>query len=334
MRGCPYGGYFSSQASTLPAADKTGNLTIRPFSIVHSIVYDKQNNKASGVHVIDAETKETLEFHARIIFCNASTLGTTSILLQSKSDRFPNGMGNDSGELGHNLMDHHFKVGARGKVEGFLDKYYKGKRPNGIYMPRFRNLDKTSKMTDFIRGYGYQGGSGRYGYFQTEEEKFGATFKQNLSQPGHWTFNFSGFGEMLPYHENMVELDYENLDKWGLPTLVIDCEMKENELNMRKDMRTAAAEMLETCGLKNVQEWEYPYNPGNGIHEMGTARMGKDPKTSVLNKFNQIHAVKNVFITDGSCMTSSACQNPSLSYMALTARACHYAVEELKKQNL
>lgn len=334
MRGCPFGGYFSSQASTLPAAERTGNLTIRPHSIVDSIIYDDTTEKAKGVSVIDAETKETLEFHAKIIFCNASTLGSTSILMNSKSERFPDGMGNDSGELGHNLMDHHFKVGARSTVEGFEDKYYKGKRPNGIYMPRFRNIDKESTMSDFIRGYGYQGGSGRYGYFQSAEDKFGAKFKANLGQPGSWTFNFSGFGEMLPYHENKVSLNYEKLDKWGLPTLSIDCEIKENELRMREDMKTAAAEMLETCGLKDVSEWEYPYNPGNGIHEMGTARMGKDPKTSVLNAFNQIHAVKNVFVTDGACMTSAACQNPSLTYMALTARACDHAVNELKKNNL
>jgi choline dehydrogenase-like flavoprotein len=254
--------------------------------------------------------------------------------MQSTSDRYPNGLGNDSGELGHNLMDHHFQLGAVGQPQGFDDKYYKGRRPGGIYMPRFRNIDEKSKMKGFIRGYAYLGGSGRYGYHQTAEASFGVEFKENFMQPGPWTFNFSAFGEMLPYHENQVRLNYEKLDKWGMPTLDIDCELKENEHKMRADMKIAAEEMLHVAGLKGVRQWEAPYHPGLGIHEMGTARMGRDPETSVLNEHNQLHRVKNVFITDGSCMTSSACQNPSLTYMALTARACDYAVQELKKQNL
>lgn len=334
LAGCPYGAYFSTQSATLPAALKTNNLSIRVHSIVRSILFDPQTQKAIGVDVLDSETMEEKSYFARIIFCNASTLGTTSILLQSVSDRFPYGMGNDSGELGHNLMDHHFQVGALGNPVGFDDKYYKGRRPGGIYLPRFRNLDDSTKMNDFIRGYAYLGGSGRYGYHQTAEAGFGIKFKENMLQPGPWTFNFSGFGEMLPYHENHVSLNYSKTDKWGLPTLDIDCALKENEINMRKDMKIAAEEMLHVAGLANVKQWEAPYRPGLGIHEMGTARMGKDPETSVLNGNNQIHAVKNVFVTDGACMSSTACQNPSLTYMALTARACDFAVKELKKQNL
>lgn len=333
MRGCPYGGYFSSNAATLPAAEKTGNMTLRPHSIVQSVIYDEAKGKATGVRVLDAETNEEHEFYAKVIFLNASTLGSTFILLNSISDRFPNGMGNESGELGHNLMDHHFKVGASGAYDGFKDMYYKGRRPNGIYVPRFRNINE--KRTDFIRGYGYQGGASRDSWWRNiKEVGVGAELKEALLTPGGWQMGLMGFGECLPYHENKVTLNKNVTDKYGLPTLTMDCEFKENELNMRKDMAASAAEMLEASGLKNVNTYDDIGGPGLGIHEMGTARMGRDPKTSVLNKWNQVHEAPNVFVTDGSFMTSSACQNPSLSYMAFTARACDHAVNELKKGNL
>ena len=335
MRGCPYGGYFSSNASTLPAAAATGNMTLRPHSVVYEIIYDPQTNKAKGVRVLDPTTKKTHEFFAKIIFCNASALGTTHILLNSVSDRFPNGFGNDSGELGHNLMDHHFKVGARGVSDDFGDKFYKGRRPNGIYLMRFRNLNKATRHKDFIRGYGYQGGASRENWTNMiREAGFGKPMKEKLFVPGPWNFGMMAFGECLPYHENKVTLNKDLLDINGMPTLTFDAEWKENEIAMRKDMGIAAAEMLEAAGLKNVKPYDDGSYPGLGIHEMGTARMGRDPKTSVLNKHNQVHAAKNVFVTDGACMTSAGCQNPSLTYMALTARAADFAVKELNKQNL
>lgn len=334
-RGCPYGAYFSSNAVTLPAAHATGNLTIRPYSIVQSIVYDDTKGKATGVRIIDAETSEAIEYSSRIIFCNASALGTTQILLNSKSRRFENGFGNDSGELGHNLMDHTYRIGAMGKVEGFEDKYYKGRRPNGIYIPRYWNVDEQTKSDKFLRGFGFQGGGGRAGArAAANKEEFGAAFKDSVLKPGHWEFFITGFAECLPYHENKVSLDTDNLDKWEQPTLAIDCEFKENEKALNRQIMEDAVEMLEKAGLKEVVGFDNEHEPGFGIHEMGTARMGRDPKTSVLNGFNQVHAAKNVFVTDGACMTSSSCVNPSLTYMALTARAAHHAVAELKKQLL
>jgi len=335
MRGCPYGAYFSSNASTLPAAYATGNLTLRPYSVAHSIIYDKETGKAKGVRIIDANTKETKEFFSKIIFLNAGTLNSTLIMLNSPSDRFPNGFGNDSGELGHNLMDHHFRVGGDAAVDGFTDKYYKGRKPSGFYMPRFRNLDAASRHKDFLRGYGYQGGAGREGWWRAiAEAGAGGEWKDKWQNPGGWSIGMLAFGECLPYHENKISLNTAKIDPFGLPTLNIDCEWKENELAMRKDMVSSAAEMLEAAGYKDVTTYSTGGNPGLGIHEMGTARMGKDPKTSVLNEWNQVHACKNVFVTDGACMTSSACQNPSLTYMALTARAADHAVKELNKQNL
>ncbi len=336
IRGCPYGAYFSSNASTLPAAEKTGNMTLRPNSIVNAILYDKDNKRARGVRVIDAETNEVLEFEARIIFLCASTVGSTWILLNSiDQGDLPDGLGNTSGELGHNLMDHHFRVGAHGRYDGFEDKYYKGRRPNGIYIPRFRNLDDKTRQKNFLRGYGYQGGASREGWYRAVAELgFGEQLKELITEPGPWRMGLTGFGECLPYHENKMMLNKEVLDKWGQPTVTFDAEWKENELEMRKDMGQQAAEMLEAAGLKDVQIYDSGSWPGLGIHEMGTARMGRDPKTSVLNQWNQMWDVPNVFITDGSCMTSSACQNPSLTYMALTARAVNYAVEEMKKMNL
>ncbi len=332
IRGCPFGGYFSSNSSTLPAAERTGNMHLRPNSIAYEIVYDEASGLASGVKVIDAETKEKLFFRASIIFNCASALGSTSILLQSKSKRFPNGLGNDSGELGHNLMDHHYAVGASAEIEGFDDQYYKGRKPNGFYIPRFRNIDDKTKQKEFIRGYGYQGGASRTGWQRAVSElSFGKELKEELLKPGPWRIGMSGFGECLPYHENKVSLNYDILDEWGLPTLDMDAEIKENEIKMREDMRDQAVAMLKAAGYKNVQGHLGKAIPGACIHEMGTARMGHDPKTSVLNKHNQIHSVPNVYVTDGACMTSSACQNPSLTYMALTARAANHAAAEFKK---
>ena len=335
MRGCPFGAYFSSNSSTLPTAEATGNMTLRPNSIASEVMYDADSKRATGVRVIDTETKEVLEFNAKVIFLCASTVPTTSILLQSKSDRFPNGMGNDSGELGHNIMDHHLGVGASAEVEGFEDKYFTGRRPNGIYVPRFRNIGGSTDSKDFIRGYGYQGGGGRGGWYNSVKEMaYGAGFKEAITTPGSWSIGLGGFGEILPYHENKMTLDYDKLDAWGLPTVTFDATIKDNERSMRKDMQFQAEEMLTNAGFKNVRGYDGDYAIGLGIHEMGTARMGHDPKTSVLNKHNQLHDVPNVYVTDGSAMTSAGNVNPSLTYMALTARAANHAVEELKKMNL
>lgn len=334
IRGCPFGGYFSSVSSTLPAAERTGNMTLRPNSIVHEVIYDPETQRATGVKVIDTETGEKLVFNAKVIFLCASAIATASILLQSKSERFPNGMGNDCGELGHNIMDHHFKAGAFAEVEGFEDQYYKGRRPNGIYIPRFRNIGGKTDQPNFLRGYGYQGGASRGNYGdQIAEIGYGKDLKDLVSRPGKWSMTLMGFGECLPYHENKMVLDYDNKDQWGLPTVTFDVEWKENEWEMRKDMVQQAMEMLEMAGYKNIRPWDDPGAPGLGIHEMGTARMGRDPKTSVLNENNQIHAVPNVYCTDGSFMTSASCVNPSLTYMAFTARAAHHAVEQLKMQS-
>lgn len=335
MRGCPYGAYFSSQSSTLPAAIATGNMTIRPHSIVHEVMYDKDKRRATGVRVIDAQTNQTYEYKAKVIFLCASAVASTAIMLQSKSDRFPEGLGNDSGELGHNIMDHHFKAGAFGKFDGFEDKYYIGRRPNGIYIPRFRNVNSQTAQKDFVRGYGYQGGASRMDWTDNIRElSFGKALTKSILEPGGWQVGLMGFGETLPYHENRMYMDSNKPDKWGLPTVTFDAEFKENERNMRKDMVAQGIEMLENAGFKEVQPWDDIGALGLGIHEMGTARMGRNPKTSVLNGNNQVHAVPNVYVTDGAAMTSAACQNPSLTYMALTARAADHAVKELNKQNI
>src|SRR5450432_1844579 len=331
--GCPFGGYFSTQSSTLPAAVATGNLTVRPWSIVTKIVYDRNTKKATGVEVLDAETNKTYAFNAKIIFLNASTLNSAWLLMNSATEIWPDGLGSSSGQLGHNLMDHHLGVGASGTVEGYEDKYYYGRRANGIYIPRYRNLFGDKR--DYLRGFGYQGGGAREGYeHEIAEYSIGAAYKEALTEPGPWKMNLGGFGEILPYHENKVTLDKTKKDKWGLNVLSIDCELKDNELKMRKDMENDAQEMLEAVGVKNVKGNSGNPYPGRGIHEMGTARMGKDPKTSVLNSHNQIWDAKNVFVTDGAFMVSAACVNPSLTYMAMTARAADFAVEELKKGNL
>lgn len=331
--GCPFGAYFSTQSATLPAAAKTGKLTLRPDSVVREIVFDPATQKATGVRVRDAVTLEDTEFFSQIVFVCASAIASTALLMNSKSDRFPNGLGNDSGELGHNLMDHHFRAGASGVWEGDLDRYFYGRRANGIYMPRYRNVGDDKR--DYLRGFGYQGGGGRQGWERNVAElSFGAELKEELTEPGPWTMGLGGFGETLPYHENRMWLDPEKRDKWGLPIVIFDAEFRENEKKMRIDMMEDAREMLEKAGLKNVQVVNGESYPGTAIHEMGTARMGRDPKTSVLNGNNQVHAVKNVFVTDGACMTSASCVNPSLTYMALTARAADFAVAEMKKGNL
>lgn len=332
-RGCPFGAYFSTQSSTLPAAVATGNLTLRPYSLVSHIIHDKETKKAKGVMVIDSQTNENMEFYAKIVFVNGSTLGTTFILLNSTSDEHPNGLGNASGELGHNLMDHHFRCGASGTAEGFDDKYTYGRRANGIYVPRYQNMGNDKR--DYLRGFGYQGGASRTGWHKDVAElAFGGDFKDQMTVPGVWNMGLGGFGESLPYHENKVTIDKSKKDKWGLPVLAIDCEFKENETKMREAMKNDAAEMLEAAGMKNIVTYDNGSTPGMAIHEQGTARMGADPKTSVLNKWNQMHEVSNVFVTDGACMPSIGCQNPSLTFMALTARAADYAVSELKKGNI
>jgi len=331
--GCPFGGYFSTQSSTLPAAQATGNLTVKTDAIVTKIIYNKDTKKATGVEILDANTNKTEVFQAKIIFLNASTLNSAWILMNSATDIWPDGLGSSSGELGNNLMDHHLGIGASGIIEGYEDKYYYGRRPNGFYIPRFRNMNGEKR--DYIRGFGYQGSGSRQGWSRNVAEfNIGAELKESLSEPGSWTLGMGGFGEILPYHENKVTLDKTKKDKWGLNVLAIDCELKQNELNMRKDMLNDAKEMLEAMGAKNVSGRDGDGTPGRGIHEMGTARMGKDPKTSVVNKWNQVWDAMNVFVTDGSFMTSANCVNPSLTYMAFTARAAKYAVEELKKGNL
>jgi choline dehydrogenase-like flavoprotein len=330
-RGCPYGAYFSANAVTLPAAERTGNMTLRPHSIVHEVMYDNGTGKATGVRIVDEETKESIEYFAPIIFLNASTVGSTSILLNSKSERFPNGMGNDSGELGHNMMDHHYFAGASGKYSGMQDGYYQGRRPNGVYIPRYRNIDEASNTDAFLRGFGYQGEAHRDSWGRgIAEQGFGPEFKEAMTKPGDWTMIINGFGECLPYHENKMYLHPSKKDQWGLPLVVFDAEFKENELQMREQIKTDAAEMLEAGGLNNVETFDEIGGVGKGIHEMGTARMGRDARTSVLNKYNQIHAVPNVYVTDGASMTSSACVNPSITYMALTARAVDHAVKNAK----
>jgi len=332
--GCPYGAYFSTQSATLPAAMKTGRLTLRPFSIVKELLYDKDHKRARGVEVIDAQSGLTYHYTAKVIFLNASTFNSTWLLMNSATDVWPGGLGSSSGELGHNVMDHHFRIGATGRVEGFDDKYYYGRRPTGLYVPRFRNVGSDKR--DYLRGFGYQGGAGRkQGWSHIAAElAAGPELKEVMSVPGEWTIGIGAFGEILPYHDNTISLDRVRKDKWGLPVLAFDVSIRENELAMRKDMIADGIEMLEKAGAKDVGPLDWGYAPGQGIHEMGTARMGRDPKTSVLNAYNQVWDAPNVYVTDGACMTSSSCVNPSLTYMAITARAADHAVRELKARNL
>ncbi|HEY4979813.1 MAG TPA: GMC family oxidoreductase [Candidatus Acidoferrum sp.] len=332
-RGCITQSYFSSLNSTLPAAQKTGRLTIRPYSVVHSLVFDPATRRVSGIRVIDAQTRSALEFKGKIVFLCASTLESTRILLNSTSPEFPSGLANSSGELGHNLMDHHMGSGAEGIMPGHEDKMPFGNRPNGIYVPRFRNV--KTKQKDFLRGYGYQGGGERQGWERgLRMAGIGAEFKKRISAPGNWTLNLGGFGECLPDHKNYVKIEKEKVDAWGIPTIKIHCQWSENELAMSRDMASQAAEMLAAAGAKNITVWNEITAPGLAIHELGTARMGRDAKSSVLNAHNQAHDVKNLFVTDGACMASASCVNPSLTYMAITARACDYAVSQMKKGEL
>jgi choline dehydrogenase-like flavoprotein len=331
--GCPYGAYFSTQSSTLPPAMATGRLTLKTLAIVTDVVYDRDRRRATGVRVLDASTGVTTEYRARVVFLCASTLNSTWILMRSAADVWPGGLGSSSGELGHNLMDHHFRCGANGFIYELGDRTVYGRRPTGFYIPRFRNLFGDKR--EYLRGFGYQGSASRQGWERAVAELgVGAAFKDAMSMPGPWRIGATAFGEMLPNHDNLVRIDTTRTDKWGLPVIAIDCATGENERLMRRDMMNDMAEMLEAAGVREVRVADSGYFPGMGIHEMGTARMGRDPKTSVLNAHNQVWDCLNVFVTDGSCMTSSGCQNPSLTYMALTARAAAYAVDELKRGNL
>ena len=332
VRGCPLSGYFSSNSATLPAARATGNLTLMPHSVVHSIIYDEQKQRATGVRVINSETKQATEYFAKIIFLNAGTINSTLVLLNSASNRFPNGLGNDSGVLGHYLMDHNYRAHISARYEGFHDSYYYGSRPTGVYIPRYRNVG-ADKQTAFRRGFAFAAGASRITGNITNET-IGAAYKEALAEPGDWEIWLTGMGEHLPYFENSVILSKDKKDQWGIPLVEIDCEYKENELNMLKDILDSGSEMLSKAGFKNIEAYDSRQNPGQGIHEMGTARMGRDPRSSILNGNNQVWSVKNLFVTDGACMTSNACQNPSLTYMALTALAAAFAVGELKKRNI
>ncbi|MBK8246914.1 MAG: GMC family oxidoreductase [Gemmatimonadetes bacterium] len=331
--GCPHGAYFSTQSSTLPAAVATGRLTLKVHAIVSEVLYDKDRKRATGVRVIDAATKATTDYTARLVFLCASTLNSTWLLMRSATDVWPGGLGSSSGELGHNLMDHHFRCGARGVIEGMEDSYVYGRRPTGFYIPRYRNL--FGDRRGYLRGFGYQGSANRRGWERAVAELgIGASFKTAMTQPGEWSIGATGFGEMLPNHANRIALDPNKVDAWGMPVLSIDCATGENERLMRVDMMNDMAEMLTAAGVREVETFDNGYWPAMGIHEMGTARMGRDPKTSVLNARNQVWDAPNVFVTDGSCMTSAACQNPSLTYMALTARAAEHAVESLNRREL
>lgn len=332
-RGCITRSYFSSIHSTLPAAEATGKMTLRPFSVVHSLIFDSKTRRITGVRVIDAQTKETLEFRSKIVFLCASTLESARILMNSATPEFSTGLANSSDQLGRNLMDHIFHAGASGIMPGHEDRQQIGNRPNGIYMPRFRNV--KDKHPDFVRGYGYQGGAAREDWGRgSNMPGFGMDFKHQLRQPGPWRFTFGAWGECLPHPDNRMVLDKNKVDAWGIPAMSISHKWRENELAIFKDATTTAAEMLQAAGAKDITQMTTPSLPGECIHEMGSARMGRDPKTSVLNQWNQAHDVKNLFITDGSFMASSACQNPSLTYMAMTARACDYAVKQMKRGDL
>ena len=335
-RGCSTGSYYSTQSVALPAARATGNLTLRPNSLVHRVLYDPQRGRASGVSVFDTESGEEITFQARVIFLCASSMNTARIMLLSQCSRFPNGIGNDSGRLGRNLMDHHYHVGASAEFDGYEDRYYQGNRPNGIYIPRFRNLSPATTRPDFVRGYGFQGSASRRNWSRGNRMTgFGAQFKHSLRTPGRWTINLGGFGETLPRTDNYCELDDSATDAYGIPVLRFHVTRDDNDRAMRRDMMETAAEMLEAAGAINVRPYDTVEDaPGLGNHEMGAACMGRDPTTSVLNAYNQCHAVPNLFVTDGACMTSSACQNPSLTYMAITARACDYAVRQLSEGTL
>ena len=329
-RGCPYSAYFSSNGVTLPAAAATGNLTLRADSIAHSLIYDDTKRRVTGVRVIDAATRKTTEYSARVVFLCASALNSTALLLNSKSPRFPNGLGNDSGELGHNLMDHHNGGGATASFSGLLDRYYRGRRSTSMYIPRFRNVSR--KEQKFKRGYGYEVYTWRGSWSRgVGSADFGAAFKNEITRPGEWGLFMEGYGETLPYHDNRMWISPDDQDAFGMPKIHLSMTYRDNERAMAEQMKDDAVEMMTAAKLENVSGFNNPVTPGSVIHEMGTARMGRDPKTSVLNANNQVHGVPNVFVTDGSCMVSSPTQNPSLTYMALTARAADFAVAQMKR---
>jgi choline dehydrogenase-like flavoprotein len=335
-RGCSFGSYFSSLSATLPAAARTGRLTIVTDAIVESVLYDERAGRVTGVRVIDAKTKQAREYAGRLVFLNASTLGTAQILLNSKSARFPNGLANSSGEVGRNLMDHLSKAGARAIVPGLEDKYVFGRRPTGTYIPRFRNLGRPGESrVGFLRGYGIQAGASRQGWRRVASMPgLGPELKASLREPGPWTMSMQGYCECLPRRENYADLDPARTDQWGIPLLRIHWSWSENEKALREDAKTQAAEMLDAAGCRDVATYDDDAPMGFSVHEMGTVRMGRDPKTSVLNGYNQAHDVPNLFVTDGACMTSSSCVNPSITYMALTARAVDHAVSEINRRNL
>ncbi|MEM9929206.1 MAG: GMC family oxidoreductase [Bacteroidota bacterium] len=338
IRGCPYGGYYSSNSGPLPVAKATGNMTLVNGAAVREIIFDADKKRAAGVKVKLTQTGEEVEYFSRgVIFLCASALNSAAMLLASKSNAQPNGLGNDSDQVGRNIMDHHHGIGARGTLEGMEDKYYKGRKPGGFYIPRFVNLGDQNSKRDYLRGFGYQGGGGRQGWQHVVKELSvlpGPKLKQALTEPGSWTIGMTAFGEALPNPNNRITLNYDKLDADGLPTLNMDVAFGENERAMRKDMKAAAVEMLEAAGVKNVTPFERDVYPGFSIHEMGSARMGRDPKTSVLNAHNQVWSCPNLYITDGAAMTSASCVNPSLTYMALTARAAKHAVDSLNRREI
>jgi len=330
-RGCVTRSYFSSVNATLPAAEATGRLTLMPYAIARSLVLDERTSRVSGVLVVDARTRATREYTARVVFLCASALESARILLNSATSRYPDGLANSSGQVGRNIMDHIKWGGASGTFDGWSDRQTIGQRPNGIYVPRFRNV--TTRHPGFIRGYGFQGGAGRAGWEASARAPgIGLAFKERLTRLGEWTMSFGGFGEMLPNPNNRATLHPTLVDAWGIPALHIACGWSDNELAIHRDMNVTAAELLDAAGAKDIRsDARGPSTPGNTNHEMGTARMGRDSKSSVLNGWNQTWDVPNVFVTDGACMASSGNQNPSLTYMALTARACHYAVDAMKR---
>lgn len=336
QKGCSFGAYFSTQSSTLPAAAKTGNLHIAPNSVVESLIYDEKTNRIKGVRVIDNDDLSTREYYANVVFLCASTLGSTQILLNSKSQRFPNGLANSSGVLGHYLMDHVYCAGADGDLEGYEDEYYSGRRPTGPYIPNFR-YEPSRYHKDYKRGYALTGSAYREDWRSTgQEDGLGADFKQRLTQAGKWRYYMAAQGEMLPRFENQVALHSAKKDKWGIPQLNIHCEWSDNEKRMMDDAAETASDMLTKAGVQNVRHYTSydKHHPGLAIHEVGTARMGRDPKESVLNGYNQSHDIPNLFVTDGAAFCSSAVVNPSITFMAMTVRAVDYAVTEMKNKRI
>ncbi|ADY51264.1 glucose-methanol-choline oxidoreductase [Pseudopedobacter saltans DSM 12145] len=332
-RGCPFGGYFSSNSSTLPWAAKTGNLTLRPDAVVHSIIYDEKKSKAAGVRVIDRITKEVTEYYAKVIFVNASALNTNQILLNSISYRFPEGLGNDNGLLGKYIAFHNYSGSVSADIDGFEDTYYYGRRPTAVIMPNFKNVHKQE--TDFLRGYMvfYSASRASWGHMVSGDQ-IGSNYKEEIAEPGKWNVYMMMQGETIPKEQNKVQLSKEEKDEWGIPLLKIDVGYDDNDRKSKEDFFKEASDMMEKAGCKNIKAKNRNQNPGLDIHEMGGVRMGRDPKTSLLNGFNQLHTCNNVFVTDGACMTSTGTQNPSLTYMALTARAVDFAIKEMKKNNL